>query len=156
MRIQQEMNVLQGQLRSLREKEKDLLSKIDQKRANKTFPCLCGKRHAFKKCDVIQTHWYTSPSGCTEGDYWNMGELQIICPVTDHKNRLLFSSYYNVPYENRRDYNWNIGMQFSRLYKHLFKSVIDDYDKDNRPWVNCYHIDENYKKYDLHLGPKEK
>ena len=49
--------------------------------------------HKIKDCVAIQTHWYTEPSGCTEGDYWNQGEINIICPETNHRNRMLFDNY---------------------------------------------------------------
>jgi hypothetical protein len=49
----------------------------------------CGAEHKVSMLEYIQTHWYTRPSGCTEGDYWNLGEGQFICPSCGKKNRLV-------------------------------------------------------------------
>lgn len=145
---------LQQELNDLHKKEKELLSRIEKQRANKTFPCICGKRHKFKNCDVIQQHYYVPPSGCSDGAYWSPTDLYIICPDTDNKNRLYFSTA-DVPYICRCEYDWNLNEQFKQKYKHLFKSVIDDYEQDTRQWENNDYIQKNYKKYDLQLGPKK-
>ena len=128
----------------------ELTMKLSEKRANLKFKCGCGKLHKIKDCVVIQSHWYTRPSGCSDGDYWNEGELQIICPATDVKNRAMFSNY-DVAYENRNRYAYNAEKQFSRIYKPLFKAVIDDYNKDKRNFWNIHYFDENHKKFGLHV-----
>lgn len=71
-----------------------------------------GCRAAFevRELEYIQTHWYVRPHGCTEGDYWNHGEGQWVCPSCGHRNRL-----YNQPDVEKM--------------KPLFKSVKDTYDK---------------------------
>jgi hypothetical protein len=48
----------------------------------------CGSQFPVSQLTYIQTHWYTPPSGCTEGGYWNRGEGQFICPSCGHMNRL--------------------------------------------------------------------
>jgi hypothetical protein len=48
----------------------------------------CGTKHKVNDLTYIQTHWYTPPSGCTDGDYWNQGEGQFICPTCGELNRL--------------------------------------------------------------------
>jgi hypothetical protein len=136
------------QLQHLERQKKSLLSRQDKLRANKMFVCLCGHRHKIKECVVIQTHWYTPPRGCTEGDYWNDGELQIICPTSNEKNRVLFDDF-DVPWELRREYKYDTTAQFSRLYKHLFKKAVDDYKQDTRYWENNYYFDKNRAKFDL-------
>jgi hypothetical protein len=63
---------------------------------NSTVTCLgwtvgargCGAILPVKELTYIQTHWYTEPSGCTGGDYWNQGEGQFVCPKCGEKNRL--------------------------------------------------------------------
>lgn len=154
------MPTIQQKIKALDAEKVKLIAALDQQRGRKKFQCgCCHAMHAIKDCDVIQTHWYTSPSGCTGGDYWNDGELQIICPATDHKNRVHFSSYYAVDYSLRNAYAHSADAQFKRLYKHLFKSVIDDYDKDQRSWVNLNYFDEHRARFDLHikgLDPEKK
>ena len=98
---------------------------------------------------AIQTHWYTPPRGCTEGDYWNEGELQFVCPETGIINRLLFSNY-DVPYEERMDFDNNPGKQFKRNYKKLFREVKESYDRTTPDkLVNNFYIDKNRRKFGL-------
>lgn len=131
------------------EKEKStLVAALKKQKALKQFKCGCGKMHRIKDCKVIQTHWYTSSSGCSRGDYWNEGELRIICPDTYVRNRLLFDTY-DVEWEKRSHYDYNAGKQFSRIYKELFKEVIEDYSTDKSNWVNNYYIDINHEKFGL-------
>lgn len=93
--------------KSLRAKHEDL----DKARADQPVVCeKCGTVHRVKNLEYIQTHWYTSPSGCTDGDYWNVGEGQYQCPVCETIWRL-----YDCP-------------ELTSL-KHLFKSVRDTYDR---------------------------
>lgn len=70
----------------------------------------CGQALEIGELEYIQTHWYTSPSGCSGGDYWNQGEGQFLCPHCGHRNRL-----YNKP-------------EIEKL-KRLFKSVVDTHDR---------------------------
>jgi len=70
--------------------------------------CKCGLQFWIRDLTYIQTHWYTPPRGCTEGDYWNAGEGQWQCKC-GHLNRL-----YNKP-------------EIEKL-KRLFKDVEDTYD----------------------------
>lgn len=48
----------------------------------------CGVHHKVSDLKFVQTYWYTPPSGCTEGDYWNLGEGQFKCPSCGTLNRL--------------------------------------------------------------------
>jgi hypothetical protein len=41
----------------------------------------CGEESPLSAITLIQTHWYTSPHGCTGGDYWNVGERAWECPA---------------------------------------------------------------------------
>ncbi len=48
--------------------------RLDREKGNKYAKCeYCHKRTVIRRLIYIQTHWYTSPSGCTGGDYWNQG-----------------------------------------------------------------------------------
>lgn len=50
----------------------------------------CGKcKESFPIATqvFVQTHWYTSPHGCTGGDYWNVGEANWTCPACRTQNR---------------------------------------------------------------------
>lgn len=139
------------ELKELKLKEQKLLEKLSKQKANKTFKCGCGKLHKIKDCIAIQTHWYESPHGCTGGDTWHTGEIQIICPITDNKNRILFDSYYKVEWTLRNDYSHNAESQFKRNYLNLFKSIINDYKEDNRKWWNNYYIDRNHDKFGINI-----
>jgi hypothetical protein len=147
------MNTTKTRLAELDNQRQSLLAQREVEKANQKIKCLCGKMHAIKQFTAIQTHWYTSPSGCMGGDHWNTGELQLVCPTTGIKNRLLYNSYYKVPYEKRGHYDHNAEMQFNRMYKHLFKEIIDEYkERTVGQWGNNYYVDENHKKFDIAIG----
>lgn len=49
----------------------------------------CKKRSTLAQWWFVQDYWYTRPSGCTEGDYWNSSKLEdchIICPNPQCRN----------------------------------------------------------------------
>jgi hypothetical protein len=68
----------------------------------------CNNTFEIKDLTYIQTHWYTRPSGCMEGDYWNEGEGQFDCPHCQTRWRL---------YKNPE----------IMALKHLFKDVVKEY-----------------------------
>ncbi|MEK6843931.1 MAG: hypothetical protein AABX83_00740 [Nanoarchaeota archaeon] len=141
---------LEDQLTELHKQKKQILGKIDVRNKNRRIKCGgCEDSHKIRDLTAIQTHWYTSPHGCTGGDYWNEGELQFICPETGIINRLLFNNH-DVPWEERDNYTNDPEEQFKINYKGLFKEVKDSYDKTtpNR-WVNNYYADQNRKKFRL-------
>lgn len=141
---------IQEYLKEIKTLERSLLKQLDVERGKKKFVCGCGEDHVIKDCVAIQTHWYTSPHGCTGGDYWNEGEIQIICPVTDNKNRIHFKD--PPDYKFRLHYTHSAEMQFSRLYMKLFKEVIQDYKIDKRSaWINNY-FDNNRQTFHLHVA----
>lgn len=147
---------IKSQIENLHKKEKQLLQQLDKVRANKRFPCSCGKWHKIKECVVVQTHWYERPHGCTSGDYWVEGELQIVCPATKVRNRPLFDNY-DRPYEERHKFETNPEAQFKQMYKHLFAKVIEEAHnapKDYKFYNNDY-FDKNRKKFELCLKYKE-
>ncbi len=69
----------------------------------------CGKKHEIRKLQYISTHWYTRPTGCSDGDYWTEGEGNFICPKCGHRNRL----YDREEIEDLKD---------------LFESIINESD----------------------------
>lgn len=143
------------------EKKLEIAKKEESEaRSRLKFPCACGIYHAIKDCVVIQTHWYTRPHGCCGGDYWNEGELQIVCPANNKlRNRVMFPSYSKVEWENRNKYAYSAEQQFSRIYKKLFKLVRDEYTKSDRSIFdeletkdyNNYYFDNNHKKFGLNV-----
>jgi hypothetical protein len=141
---------LRQQISSLEDKKQKLLKKLDIQRSRMFFECGCGRKHQIKTCEIIQTFWYQSPHGCMGGDYWVPGELQIICPDTDHKNRLMFDNY-DVEWSQRNDYDYSAEEQFKYMYRHLFKNVILDYNKDKRKFWNNSYFDDNHQKFGLNV-----
>lgn len=155
------MVLIEKRLLALEKERKELLVQLDAHRSRKRFLCVCClKTHAIRDCHAIQEMWYTSASGCSDGDYWNMGGLQIICPTTDLKNRVLWKSYYKVDWSVRQHYAYSAEAQFSRLYKHLFKSIIVSHtgqkDEDKRRYVNTQYFDENRQRFNLHVKGLDK
>jgi hypothetical protein len=140
---------IRKQIKELDARRKALIEQLSMERSRKKFRCACcNSMHAIKDCDVIQTHWYSD--GTYDG-HWREGELHIICPTyPDRKNRVMFG-HHGVPYENRRDYDYSAEQQFSALYKRLFKSVTDDYERDHRGWLNLDYFDENRARFHLNI-----
>ncbi len=144
------MASLEDQLVTVHQEESLILEKIDKRNKKRSIPCGgCSKPHQIGDLTAIQTHWYTQPHGCTEGDYWNEGELQFVCPETGIVNRLLFNNY-DIPWEERDVYENDPEQQFKRNYKKLFQKVVDSYgEKTSESWVNNYYVDENRGKFEL-------
>jgi len=144
------MPSLEAQLKEVRQEESQILENIDKRNKKRRIQCGgCSNSHEIGNLTAIQTHWYTSPRGCTEGDYWNEGELQFVCPETGIINRLLFDNS-DVPWEERRIYENDPEQQFKRNYKKRFKEVVDSYDeKTPGKWVNNHYVDENRRKFGL-------
>jgi len=143
------MVILEQQLEKLDEEKRKIHQKIKKRNKKRAIKCVsCDKAHEIGDLTVIQTHWYTPPSGCTDGDYWNEGELQFVCPETEIKNRLLFNNF-EVPYEERRKFKLNPEAQFKSMYKGLFKEVIESYEKTDNNWVNNSYVDKHRKKFGL-------
>lgn len=71
----------------------------------------CGAEFPINEITYIATHWYTRPSGCTDGDYWTEGEGMFICPSCAHRNRLFDREHY-------------------QKLKGRFAKVMNQYDRD--------------------------
>lgn len=138
---------LEDSIQLLENKKDKILKKIEKRNQNRKIKCeSCKEMHIIGSLNAIQTHWYTSPYGCTGGDHWNSGELQFICPTTNIRNRILFFTTY----EERKKYATDPEEQFKRNYKHLFKSVKDTYDEEhNFKTANNEYISKHRKKFGL-------
>jgi hypothetical protein len=145
MNVTKKISELESELTNLKQQEKQINSR-------KKFLCACNKMHSIRECGVIQTHWYVPPRGCSEGDYYNEGELQIVCPTTGTRNRVLF----NIPYSLRDSFDYNPETKFKNKYKSLFNTMIDEYEeKRNHSFVNNYYFDEHRKKFDIEVIENE-
>lgn len=143
------MVTLEDKLAKVKEEERNVLQRIDDRNANRKIPCACcGTSYKIKDVTAIQTHWYVPPSGCTEGDYWLPGGLQFVCPGTGTINRLLFNNN-DVPWPERHEFVNNPEKQFIARYKQLFAGVQDAYDCTPKPWKNNFYVDEHRKKFGL-------
>lgn len=145
------MNKILHKINALEQQKQKLIITLNKQRANKTFVCeACGSRHKIKECTAIQTHWYVSPSGCMDGDYWCDGEIHIVCPSTKIRNRILFETP-NIDWAQRDSYEWNLDMQFKYLYSKLFKELVNEYEKNSisGKWINNFCFDKNHEKFDL-------
>jgi len=88
----------ESQIAALNQQLASLLAKKKKQTKDVSVVCLgwsvtfrsdgCGAKLAISDLEYIQTHWYTRPDGCNEGDYWNEGEGQFVCPVCGKLNRL--------------------------------------------------------------------
>lgn len=143
------MPTVEEQLKFHQRKIDQLIEQQKKVRARKTFLCVCGHIHRIKDCVVIQTHWYVSPSGCTGGDYWNEGELQIVCPNTGQRNRVMFDDISKVQWDKRKDWKYSLEIQFRMIYKNLFKEVVDEHDRSGQRGFNNYYFEKNAKKFGL-------
>lgn len=90
------------------------------------IPCAkCERRSLIANVTLYQTHWYTPPSGCTDGDYWNEGECQFVCHHCNTVNRLLHKSTYD---DAKHQYVSAAHDIFRWQYRKTFKEVIDTHD----------------------------
>ena len=144
----EEINI---RLKAIQEEQENLRVKRNNLRGENYFKCGCGSMHKINECTLIQTHWYTPPSGCSDGDYWNIGSMNILCPVLNHKNRLSFKVNDKASWKNRESLEYNAEKQFRSLYSPLFKNKIDDYGEDEKCYWRNYYVDENHEKFEIFL-----
>lgn len=98
---------------ALESKIHEVEQRLSAEKGNKLASCEnCHKSTAVRRLIYIQTLWYTPPSGCTEGDYWNQGEGQWVCPHCRYVNRMC-------------DFN---GQKWLEGYKRQFALVVDKHD----------------------------
>lgn len=148
---------LKNQLEKLEEQKTALLKEIDCRRAALQILCSCGKKHRIKDLDLLVTHWYVQPYGCTDGDYWNEGEFQFVCPKTKVINRLLFDDYA-IPWNKRGQLDLSAEETFKRLYRNLFKTKKDTYGGAPDLGTCCqnnYYVDKHRTQFELPAVYKE-
>mgnify|MGYP000598522013 CR=1 FL=1 len=126
-----------------------------KQKENQEIPCaFCDNYQLISEIEIIQTHWYEEPRGCSDGDCWHEAELQFICSQCDGRNRLLFDNS-DVPYESRKKFEFNPEEQFKRMYLHLFKQVIKEYESDYQRGIVNNYIDNNRALFQLFLKQKK-
>lgn len=133
-------------------------AKIAKLRSQRRIACSCGARHRICDIDLLVTHWYTQPHGCTGGDYWSEGEWNFVCQKCGIRNRLLFDDY-KVDYFDRRKIGVAAEPTFKDIYRALFKSRKDVYDGDDHdkvPFQNNFYADQHRKAFELPLVPGKK
>lgn len=120
---------------------------LNEERAHRQILCSCGKFHPICELVLIITHWHTPPRGCTEGDYWNEGEWQFICPVNGRRNRLMFDD---------NDIDWQlrgrVGAEstFKGIYRKFFASSVKEYDETPMTGhFNNHYVDNNRTHFEL-------
>lgn len=83
----------------------------------------CKLTSALGKWTFIQNHWYTSPHGCTEGDYWNSDKKEdchVTCPLCGTQNRI---------YNHSEKAFFLFMFDIAKLSeKDIFAEVYDEYD----------------------------
>lgn len=102
-----------------------------------TFECVCGQIHKFSECSCIQTHWYERPHGCTDGDTWHLGDVYVVCPTTDVRNRAYFSTLGSSGPDD--------DVKFKRLMRDIAKEVVDEYKELYPGTLNHW--------FNLNMGP---
>lgn len=126
----------------------------NQKKNQKILCASCSDFQSTSEIEIIQTHWYEEPRGCSDGDCWHEAELQFICSQCAGRNRLLFDNS-DVPYEHRKEFQFNPEEQFKRMYLHLFKQVIKEYESDYQRGIVNNYIDNNRTLFQLVLKQKK-
>lgn len=145
------MPTIEEQLEFHRKKIDQLKENQKKVRSRKTFLCVCGHSHRIKDCTAILTHWYTRPHGCTGGDYWNSGELHILCPSNpDVRQRAYFQTNLSVSWEHRGMLEYNAGKQFANMYAGRFRDFINEYEENPGGVINEY-FDQHHKKFDIKI-----
>lgn len=120
---------------------------LTAKRAQRELKCCCGASHAINTLELLVTHWYTEPHGCTGGDYWSEGEFEFVCPTSSARNRLMFNDF-DVDYKRRG--SDGAEPAFKRLYRSLFASRRDTYREDpGVRWINNEYADKNRAYFEL-------
>lgn len=146
--LQTSINKALKALEASAKREKELEAQVRTLRSQRTVLCAsCAEEHQICTLDLIRTHWYVQPSGCTDGDYWREGEWQFICPSTSVRNRIMFWDPYEI-----RDKGNDAESAFKRMYGGLFRSAEKEH-KSQTPasWVNNHYINENRGLFELPL-----
>lgn len=108
-KLDKDIAAVQTQINAYQSSIAVLQTQIDDLKRRTVLTCPhCDQDEQIQNLVYIQTHGYTPPRGCTEGDYWNEGEGQYECPHCKNRLRL-----YKAP-------------QIEAM-KRLFKEVVNEY-----------------------------
>lgn len=134
----------------------DAQQELKNARCNQKFRCACGALHRIVDCVAIEVEDYVGPYGCTGGDYYVYGELQVVCPNNETlRNRLLYHSTWQVYWDDRNTYEFSAEKQFNSMYLYSFKKrQRESRDERQQAPVDCvnnYYVDENRKKFGIHV-----
>lgn len=68
---------------------KNVEKEIKTEQSKTVVKCsFCNVEYMVCNLIYIRTHWYTPPSGCIAGDYWNEGDGEFKCLSCNRINRL--------------------------------------------------------------------
>lgn len=109
---------------ALNEQIEHLKTEIETIKANRTIKCTkCEKRTKIKNVTVLQPHWYTPPSGCSGGDYWNTSaEVSWWCPKCGKWERVFGESNLRTKEEVPQ-------YTFIKAHRSDFGEFLDEYDE---------------------------
>lgn len=84
------LRTLDRQKKKLEANIKTINEEIRATKQRQRFRCSkCSRITKLANVIFIQTHWYESPYGCTGGDNWYSGEIQLACPKCGVRHRLI-------------------------------------------------------------------
>lgn len=108
-KLDKNIAAVQAQINAYRDSIAVLQAQQDDLKKQTVLTCPnCDEDEQIQNLTYIQTHWYTPPRGCTEGDYWNEGEGQYECPHCKNRLRL-----YKAPH--------------IEAMKKLFKEIVKEH-----------------------------
>lgn len=85
---EQNLEELISEKEQLEDQLKQIQAEIEKQESRTMLTCeKCESQWVVQHLVWIQTHWYTPPRSCNEGDYWNEGEGQWKCPDCNHLHR---------------------------------------------------------------------
>ena len=112
MSLDTRIKAIGAQIQAYRDSIAILTTQQDDLKKQTALTCpKCNEDTQIQNLTYIQTHWYTPPRGCTEGDYWNEGEGQYDCPHCKVRLRL-----FKLPE--------------IMAMKRLFKEIIKEHDRN--------------------------
>ena len=131
---------------------KDAEHQLAEHRSRRKIFCLgCKKLYEIRKLKLIVTHW----SSDHNDDCWKEGEWRFACPKDGALNRLLFRNF-SVDYTKRNDIGVAAEPTFKHIYRDLFISRTNTYDRDDPAAWNNYYVDDNRERFELPLDPRMK
>lgn len=143
-------NILTG-LNTIEVEKVRLQELLKQEYSKIKFKNYDGKMFAIKDCDLIIEEKYQSSQGYSDG-YSYESNMFIRCKGGLF-NRLWFETKYEIPYEKRNDFTYNLEEQFKAKFRNLFNSVkVIPTDELKISWVNNSYIDKNPNKFFISIS----